>query len=80
MSIESIRDFFLWCTVINYAFVFGWFLLFSLAHDWMHRLHNRWFRLPVETFDSVHYKAMAIYKIGILIFNLVPLIALLIIS
>jgi hypothetical protein len=79
MPIETVREFFMWCTVINYGVVLCWFLIFSLAHEWMHRLHNRWFCLPIEKFVTVHYTAMAIYKIGILLFNLVPFIALLMI-
>lgn len=80
MTIETVRDIFLWCTVINYALLLWWFLIFSMAHDWIHRLHGRWFRLSVEQFDSVHYTGMAIYKIGIFLFNLVPYIALLIVG
>jgi hypothetical protein len=49
---------------------------FVLAHDWLFRLHGRWFRIPVSSFDAVHYSGMAIYKIGILLFFLVPLLAL----
>ena len=77
MSIETARDILLWCTVINYAVLLLWFLCFSLAHDWIHRLHARWFRLAADQFDAIHYAGMAIYKIGILLFNLVPYIALL---
>ena len=70
MSIELTRSFLLWCTVINYAILVVWFLVFTLAHDWMRRLHARWFRLSDEQFDTVHYLGMSIYKIGILLFKL----------
>ena len=76
MSIELVRDALLWCAVINYGLLLCWFLLFTAAHEWMHRLHGQWFRLPVEQFDGIHYAGMAIYKIGIILFNLVPYIAL----
>jgi hypothetical protein len=76
MSIELMRDVLLWCAIINYSVLLLWALLFITAHEWMHRLHGRWFRLPVERFDAIHYAGMAIYKIGILLFNLVPYIAL----
>ena len=76
MNIEAVRDFFLWCTVINFGVLLLWFLLFIAAHDWMRKLHRRWFRLSVKNFDAIHYAAMAIYKIGILLFNLVPYIVL----
>lgn len=46
------------------------------AHDSLYRMHTQWFRISVEQFDSAHYIAMAIYKIGILLLNLVPYLAL----
>jgi hypothetical protein len=79
MSIETARDVLLWCTLINYAVLFCWFLLFRVAHDRLQRLHGRWFRLSAEQFDTVHYAGMAIYKVGILLVNLAPYVALLII-
>ncbi|MGZ5055092.1 MAG: DUF6868 family protein [Methylobacter sp.] len=42
----------------------------------MYWLHNRWFSLSAETFDTIHYVGMALYKIGILLLNIAPLIAL----
>jgi hypothetical protein len=76
VTINEIRNLLLWCTAINYAVLFIWFGVFVFAHGWMHRMHGRWFKLSVETFDTIHYAGLAVYKIGILLFNLVPLIAL----
>jgi hypothetical protein len=67
--------FLIWCTAINYAILIVWFVVFTFAHEWLYRMHTRWFKLPVETFDSIHYGGIALYKIGILLLNLVPLIA-----
>ncbi len=80
MNVEFARNFLLWCAVINYGVLLVWFLFFMFAHDWMQRLHGRWFRISADQFDAIHYAAMAIYKIGILLFNLVPLAVLYIIS
>lgn len=76
MSIETIRSFLLGCLGINYGILLVWFVAFTLAHDPLHRLHSRWFRLSVEQFDTIHYAGMAIYKIGILLLNLTPYLAL----
>jgi hypothetical protein len=46
----------------------------------MYRLHGRWFRLSAEQFDALHYAGMAIYKLGIFLFCLVPYLALLIVG
>ena len=75
VNIELTRNFLLWCTVINYAVLLVWFLVFAFAHDWIQRIHGTWFHLSGDRFDAIHYAGIAIYKIGILLFNLVPLIA-----
>jgi len=80
MSIEVARNFLLWCTVINYGILLVWFLVFVFAHDWILRIHGRWFRLSSEQFDAIHYLGMAIFKVGIMLFNLVPLVVLYIIG
>jgi hypothetical protein len=76
MTVEIIRDVLAWCTVINFALLLWWFMFFSLAHDWLFRLHTRWFTLPEEKFDAIHYAGMAFFKICIFVFNLVPYLAL----
>jgi hypothetical protein len=76
MSIELIRNFLGWCTVINYAVLMVWFLAYVFAHEWMRQIHGRWFRMTNEHFDMIHYSGMALYKVGILLLNLVPYVAL----
>jgi hypothetical protein len=62
--------------VINYALLLLWWVLFVFAHGAFYRLHQRWFRLSPETFDALNWGGIAAYKLGIILFNLVPLIAL----
>ena len=76
MSIEMVRAVLLWCTVINLGLLLCWGLLFTLAHDWGHRLTRRRFRLSVEQFDVINYAGIVIFKIGTIVFNLVPYVAL----
>ena len=76
MDVRLISDWLLLCTLINYGVLLAWFVAFSVAHEWMFRLHTRWFRLSAERFDAIHYAAMALYKVGILLLNLVPYVAL----
>ncbi|MGA3317570.1 MAG: DUF6868 family protein [Candidatus Korobacteraceae bacterium] len=66
--------------VDNYVILIIWFGVFVFAHDWMYRMHGHWFKLSVETFDAIHYAGLAVYKVGILLFNLVPLVALWLVS
>lgn len=76
MNAEFLRHFLLWSLVVNYAVLIVWFLAFVLARGWLRRLHGRWFNLAESTFDAIHYGGMAAYKIGILLFNLAPVVAL----
>ncbi|MHC4069631.1 MAG: DUF6868 family protein [Planctomycetota bacterium] len=76
MTVQTIRDMLLWCSIINIAFLLWWFLFFTFAHDWVYRFHSKWFKVPVKNFDSIHYAGIAFYKICIFLFNIVPYIAL----
>lgn len=76
MNIHDIKDALLWCILFNYLILLLWSGLFIFAREWMYRLHSRWFRLAPETFDALHYGGLALYKICILLFNLVPWLAL----
>jgi hypothetical protein len=80
VTLHEIKDFLLWCVGLNYAILFVWAGVFVFAHDWMYGLHGRWFKLSGETFDAIHYAGLAIYKIGIFLLNLMPLVALSMVS
>ena len=75
MTTNEIKHVLLWCLGLNYAILFIWFGSFIFAHDWMYRMHGRWFKLSVETFDAIHYGGLSVFKIGIILLNLVPLVA-----
>ena len=63
MTIEVLRQFLLWCLIINVALLLWWFLFIWLAHDFVYRFHGKWFKMSVETFDAIHYGGMAIFKL-----------------
>lgn len=65
---------------LNYAILIIWFAAFLRFHDGLLRLHRRWFALSAEAFDAIHYAAMSLYKIGILLLNVAPLVAMLVLS
>jgi hypothetical protein len=79
MSVEMLRAALLWCTVINYAMLLLWAALVLLAPGFV-RWHGRWFGMSPEQFNAVNYGGMLLYKLGILLFNLVPYIALRIVA
>jgi len=76
MALEMIRAVLAWSTVLNLGILLVWFLFFATAHDWMYRIHKKWFNLSPEAFDALHYGGMGLYKLGILLLNLVPYLVL----
>ena len=76
MNPDFLCRFLLWSLAANYVILLTWFFAFVFARGFMRKLHGRWFNLTDQAFDTVHYSGMAVYKIGIFLFNLAPLAAL----
>lgn len=76
MTMELVRDTLGWCALINIGFLLFWWIMFMLARDFIFRMHSKWFKMSEESFNKIHYVGMAIYKLMIFIFNLVPYLAL----
>ena len=76
MTLEIVRSGLAWCLVINMGLLIWWFLFFAAAHDWMYRMHTKWFKISVDGFDSMNYAGMGLFKLGIVLLNLVPYLAL----
>ena len=55
MEMETLASVLGWSAIINYGVLLYWFGMFVLAHDWCIRMHGRWFSVPIETFDAIHY-------------------------
>lgn len=80
MDIELARSFFLWCTVIDYGVLLLWALLFMFAHDGLLWWWGKWVRVSSEQFDLFNLAGISLYKIGVIMFNLIPCISLYIIK
>jgi hypothetical protein len=57
-----------------------WFLLYLMPHEWMYRVWGCWFRMSPKQFDTVNFAGIVLYKVGIILFSLVPYIALRIVT
>jgi hypothetical protein len=76
MSVEVIRDMLAWCCVINYGILIVWsVLLFLLPHEWFYNW-GKLFHITKEQLDRVNLPLLGIYKLVVLVFNLVPYLAL----
>ena len=80
MNIQTLTAFFKWCTIINVA-LFAFSAIMSIAaSDLIFSAHGPLFNLPREIFDIVLYSFLGLYKVLILVFNIVPWVALVIIN
>jgi len=80
MDIGSIRAFFMWCTILNLTLLLLSSLICVCAGDWAYRIHSKWFSISRETFNVAIYSFIALYKLLVIVFCLIPYLALLIIG
>ena len=76
MNLELTTAMLGWCTLINFGLLIWWLLFVVLAHDWTFRVHTKWFKISPEQFDVIHYSLMGAFKLVVIVFNLVPYLAL----
>ncbi len=75
-----LENLFLWMTILNFGLLTFYFLFFVFFRKFIYRLHGRWFKMTEKEISSALYKTFAFYKIIVIVFNLVPYIALKIIA
>lgn len=78
MNIDFLRAFLAWCTVINLCLYFLSFLVCAFAGDWVYRMHSMWFPMSRDAFNLAIYGFIGLYKLFIIVFNVVPYIAVII--
>jgi len=76
MNIELVREFLLWCALINMGLMIFTLLMMIMMRKFIYKMHSKWFKLTNEQFDMMWYGFLAFYKICIFVFNIVPYIAL----
>lgn len=80
MDIHTLTEFFMWCTIINFGFLIFSTLAFLAAPNLIYRVQTHWIPITRQNFDLVFFSFIGIYKIFIVVFALVPWLALLILA
>ena len=75
-SIETLTAFLGWCSVINIGLLTLASIFLVLIHGPISKIHAKMFGLSEEDISRAYFQYLAQYKIAILVFNLVPYIAL----
>ena len=79
MDINFLIDFFMWCAIINGGLLAIWTLACLIVPELVYKTQNWWFPMSRETFTVAIYCFLGVFKIFFIVFNLAPLVALLII-
>lgn len=74
-NLDGVAGILIRCFLGGMALLIVWFAGFAAAGDWIYQMHTRWFQIPRQTFDTIHYAGMAFTKIEIILFFLLPWIA-----
>jgi len=80
MDIEKLTSFFMWCSMINGSLLIFWMSMCIVLPDTVYQLQSKWFPISRGHYNLVMYSLLGLFKFLFLIFNLVPFLALLIIS
>ena len=80
MSVESLQTFFMWCTILNGSIMLYWISWCILAPNLVYKIQSKWFPMPRETFNVIIYTFLGLFKIFFMVFNVVPYLALVIMS
>jgi len=80
MDIQTLRTFFMWCTIINGAWFIFAALICIFADGWVYRIQSKWFPISQDAYHVVIYSFFALFKIVFVVFNVVPYVALLIVG
>lgn len=80
MNIALLKEFFMWCTIINLGLLIWSAFMCMACKGFIQRVHGKMFGLSPEAINSVIYGFLGLYKIVFIVFVLVPWIALSIMS
>jgi hypothetical protein len=75
-TIEAIREFLGWCSVINIGLLMFSAIVVVALRGTVSRLHAKMFSLEESDLSRAYFQYLAQYKIAIIVFNIVPYLAL----
>ena len=85
MDVTTVRTFFMWCTIINVGMMVLNRLVCAFLSDLSYRMNTRMFSISRETLSKETFKVALLFYIGlfeilVIVFNIIPCIALAIIE
>ena len=79
-NLETLARILIRCFIGGILLLMIWFISFTFCDDCIYDLHSKWFLMPRQAFDAIHYAGMAFTKILLILFFLLPYIAIKLVS
>ena len=80
MDIQSLTDFFMWCSIINCGLLLLSSFFLWIKQDFVYKIQGKFVSLSKEQLEIFFYGYIALFKIFVIVFNVVPFVALKIIG
>lgn len=76
MTLTVLRDFFFWNSVINMGLLLFSLTIILTARKMIYKIHGSMFNLSDSQLNQIWYTILGFYKIAVFVFNIVPYVAL----
>ena len=73
--LEALSQILIRCAIMGAILLLFWWGILQLAGDWVYDVHSRFFPMPRQQFEVLHYAGMMTTKAAVGLFFLIPYIA-----
>ena len=72
MNLHQIHLVLGWCSLVNVVFMLvSWFIIIKVR-VWAYSVHSKWFPITETQFNMAIYCFFGLYKVLVIVFNIVP--------
>lgn len=75
-DIQTVTTFLGWCSIINIGLLSFYTVWLMVFRDFTKKTHSAMLGISQDELDSIYFQYLANYKLAVLIFNIVPYLAL----
>ncbi len=76
MNLTKLRSLLGWCCVLNFGLILFYSIFFLFGQEWINALVSSFLHVPEEGLSNLWIGAIGLWKILVIVFFLVPYIAL----
>ncbi len=79
-NLTAVTAFFGWCSILSIGILLYTTIMLSVFKGFAKSMHTKWFGISEEQLDTLYFNFLGHLKLAIIMLNIVPYIALRIIS